>query len=317
MTDKIKIIIYTTLGGIFIAKGIKKMFNKNNIDSKIVNNITQIDIDKNNLNPNEYFFIIFPHTLNLFPSQKKYIIYQLEQYKQSPWINDQYKERMLDSLITFDYSLENFRNFNENIQSKIYYLPIPIKNNFNIILSDFSEYDLLIFGSENERRNKIIRHLSKKYNILFIKNLYGNDLYKIIQKSKIILNIHFYLNAILETCRINETLYNNKLIISEEPDKEDWLNRNIYKNNIVFVEEIKDNLSNINKLEQLIDFYLDKNNYSNFMKNNENFIKKLNKISFYYFTKGLNECGLINTPNKKYKFINEIQENIYKYNYFK
>lgn len=311
MKSEFSFIIYATNGGMFIAKGIKKMLKKINIKSIVVNNISQEDINNNYHHPNEFFFIIFPHTLKLFPIPKKYIIYQLEQVKQSNWITDLYKERMENSLFTFDYSLENYRNFSQNLQNRIYYLPIPMKNKFNSITQNI-EYDLLLFGGANTRRNNIVNYLSKKYKILFVTSSYGDKLIEVIQKSKIILNIHFYKNAILETCRLNETLCNNKLIISEEPDPEDWLNKSIYTNNVIFIEEIKDDLSNIQKLDNLIGYYLDQNNSFEIIKKHEKFIKKLNKFSFYFFKKAFNDNHLANQTiniipfvQKKIKYFNQ------------
>ena len=58
--------------------------------------------------------------------------------------------------------------------------------------------------------------------------------------SKIVLNIHFYENAILETCRINEVLSCNKLVISENPDNSDKDNKEYYDNLIIYYNNIDD-----------------------------------------------------------------------------
>ena len=68
-----------------------------------------------------------------------------------------------------------------------------------------------------------------KHKIKIINGLYGINLYKEIINSKIVLNIHFYKNAILETCRINEILSCNRIVISELPHKIDIENYNLYK----------------------------------------------------------------------------------------
>jgi hypothetical protein len=273
--------IYTTKNGIYIADCIKYMLDKMNYNTTIVFCISKEDIKNNNNNPNEIYILLFCQTLKNIPLKNKYIIYQLEQVKQSNWINKLYLKRIENSLFTLDYSLYNYKTFEKNFETKyykkIYYFPIPIKkklissNNLEII------YDLLFFGNMNKRRTDICNILKSKYNLIIVNDLFGNDLYKVIMKSKIILNIHFYKNAILETARINDVLRFNKVIISEKSCDNEIME--LY-NNIIYSEEIKDDLSNINKLYNLIDYYLIDNNYKTIINNNNNLIKKIYDYSY-------------------------------------
>jgi hypothetical protein len=105
-----------------------------------------------------------------------------------------------------------------------------------------------------------------------------------IEKSKIILNIHFYEETGLETCRINEILNYNKLIISEKSIL-DRKNMDLYKKLIIFTDEIKDDLSNINDLIQILNYFLDKNKYT----------KQINKITHHLekLEKNIDKCIVI------------------------
>ena len=246
-------------------------------NTQIVYNISQEDIINNNNNPNEIYIILFCQTLKIIPSKNKYIIYQLEQVKQSKWIDDLYLKRIEESLFTLDYSLYNYKNFDKKYRKKIHYYPIPIMK--KIIINKNLEiiYDLLFIGNLNNRRKNICSMIKNKYNILVVNNLFGDDLYNIIMKSKIIINIHFYKNAILETARINDVLRFNKLIISEKSCDKDMMK---FYNNIIYCDEIKDDLCNINKLYDLIDNYLIEDNYKKIIENNLFFIKKIYKYSF-------------------------------------
>ena len=61
----------------------------------------------------------------------------------------------------------------------------------------------------NIRKQKLLylqKKLYPKYNIKIINNIYGIELFHEIINSKIVLNIHFYKDAILETNRLNEIL---------------------------------------------------------------------------------------------------------------
>jgi hypothetical protein len=273
--------IYTMKSGIYIADCIKYMLDSMNYNTTIVYNISREDINNNNNNPNEIYILLFCQTLKYIPLKNKYIIYQLEQVKQSKWINKLYLERIEYSLFTLDYSLYNYnffkKNFEEKYYKKIYYFPIPIINEFIINKNIEINYDLLFFGTFNKRRTDICNILKDKYNILVVNNLFGNDLYKVIMKSKIILNIHFYKNAVLETARINDVLRFNKVIISEKSCDNDVME---FYNNIIYCDEINDNLSNINKLYELIDYYLIDNNYKTIIDNNNLFIKKIHDYSY-------------------------------------
>jgi GR25 family glycosyltransferase involved in LPS biosynthesis len=134
------------------------------------------------------------------------------------------------------------------------------------------------------------------------------------EEAKIILNLHYYKNAILETTRINEALFNNKLIISEEPDEYDIFNKKTYENNIIFIDEIKDDLSNINELYKIIDYYLDDEIYYSKLLENNNFINKLFEYSFYFFYKSLKKNKIVNKElSYNFKNINSMLNDKIKY----
>jgi hypothetical protein len=278
MEDTNKIIyIFTTRCGIYISRTIQFLLFLNNKYSEIVFNV---DISKNNL-----FIILFPHKVKTFP--KNYICYQLEQKDISKWINFKYLLAILNSKLTWDYSVSNINKFDETIKKKIklfkiplisyYYFKPDIYNKYitnneknNDITCNNEIYDILFFGHMNERRHKIINYIIKKlnnkYKFRYITGLYGDALFEKILQSKIVLNIHYYEGSILETCRINEILSCNKLVISELPDISDIDNKNYYNDLIVYYENIDDLINKIT-------FYLDnKEIYDLKINNNKKFI---------------------------------------------
>jgi len=307
-------IIYTTNIGLLIAESLGHMLIKLNFTYRIVLEITIDDINENRKNPHEIYIILFPQTLKNFPDVNKYIIYQLEQYKQSKWINDEYKKKIENSIFTWEYSLENYNNFEPKYKKKIFYLPVPIIKIVHDNKPTTYKYDLIFVGAPNKRRTDIIRELKKRYKVLFLTKTFNNDLYDKMEQSKIILNLHYYKNAILETTRINEALFNNKLVISEEPDEYDYFNKNMYEQNVVFIDEIKDDLSNIKFLYKNIDKYLDNNRYNSKIIENNDFINKIYEFSFYFFYKSLYKNNLIKTNiNYNFKNINLIIKEKMKY----
>jgi hypothetical protein len=239
--------IFTTKFGFYIAHSLKYLFEQKNIQVKIIYEI----------NPNDptLHIILFSQKIHVFP--KNYIIYQLEQKDISKWVDSKYEASILFSKITWDYSQSNIDKFPDLIKQKMIYVPIPLVPigllnpiyNSNIT----PQNNILFFGSMNNIRRHKLNYLQKKlypkYKIKIISNIYGDKLIKEILNSKIILNIHFYKDAILETARINEVLSCNRIVISELPNMIDVQNYNLYIDKVVFVENIN---SMYNKIIELL-----------------------------------------------------------------
>lgn len=163
---------------------------------------------------------------------KEAIIYNFEQlYDDCHWDNPRYLNILKDREI-WDYSLHNInwlqkKGLGKLIKHmKINYAPtLEFKSK---IFPDFEDIDVLFIGSMNNRRQLIIKQLKEvapNLNIIFTNNIWGIPRNELIARSKIILNIHYYLTGILETPRISQIVANNKFIISESsnPDDElDW-----------------------------------------------------------------------------------------------
>lgn len=241
------ITIFSIKCGYYIANALKYILFKNFILSNIVYKI----------NPNSEDFHIIPFCQNVKIFPKKYIIYQLEQKDISKWIDKKYETAIANSTLTWDYSKANINKFSKELQKKIIYYPIPIvpyhfwKNDIYLYEdnSKNNKNNILFYGVLNESRKKKLYTLQKmlfpKYYIKIISNSYGEKLFNEIMQSKIIINIHFYENAILETYRINEVLSCKKIVISEKPNEDDFDNYNLYKDKVLFVENIQQMYYNI------------------------------------------------------------------------
>jgi hypothetical protein len=233
------------------------------------------------------FIILFPHQVSVIPIKSNYIIYQLEQIQQSPWLTRKTIEIIKNSIFTMDYSLYNLNilsNLNdEKLNSKLFYQPMPIMNetqkNTNV------KNDILFFGGLNTRRQAILNRIKNEFNIKIISGRFGEEIEDLIKTSKIIINLHYYPDAVLETARLNEVIIYNKIIISELGISYDY-NNDLYKNNVIFIENIKDDLSNIGILIDKLRYYLDSNNFIQ-QTNNDTFVKKLFDDSMYYLKKNL------------------------------
>lgn len=160
--------------------------------------------------------VICPQMFPVLPG--KYISYQLEQSVSSRWFTDDYIARLENSLAIFDYSLKNIAFLQDKGLSyrQIYHLPVGFLPR-ELADSVPETVDVLFYGDiNNDRRRAYIAELKKHFSVKIINDLFGDALYAEMSKAKVIVNIHYYEGALLETTRIYECLSQNKIIVSEE-----------------------------------------------------------------------------------------------------
>jgi len=271
---KNKIIIITSSIIISIGKYFKLIFESYGYECEIKLKININDCLDSTIN--ELYIILYNNENHLL-LPKRFIYYQIEQKNNIIFSNLKlfkkiiYMIKKAEKVWEFsDILSDKYKIFCKN---KLYLTPMPFTvNNFNKLLINYEdcEYDIFFFGHKNERRSRILNELLKYFKIKIGWKYYDKKKIKYIIKSKIILNIHFYNESALETCRINEILNYNKIIISEKSLLDNF-NMELYKDLVFFIDEISDDLSNINNLINIIKYYLNYNTYNNAM---ENYLKK-------------------------------------------
>ena len=286
-SDNIKKIIiiltpYIKSIGIFF----KLMFEKLNIDCELKYSSSIEDFLESYNYTNTLYLILYTNIITkLLP--KRFIFYQIEQsnskfltkhFKKFKYIGDK-AEKIWEYSNSPTYIYKNF------FSNKLIWMPMPfVVDNYNYENNNFSHciYDIFFYGNKNTRREKILLELSKQFNVKIGFGCYGDEKKDNILKSKIILNLHYYMDSGLETCRINEILNFNKIIISEKSPS-DIKNMDLYKDIVIFVDEIKDdidNLVNLNIIIEKIKYYLNEQNYLNKINFNKDHIKILEKKIF-------------------------------------
>jgi hypothetical protein len=252
---------------IHISNILKYYFNKNNWICNIINvEMHKEYAIKYNDYPNHFFLIycIFFIEDNILLKNNKYIIYQLEQninnrisiHYNILHDNNKLKLYFSNSRFNLDYSYVNITTLMKILDTSIIYLPIPIGYSSNIT-NDKKEYDIIFIGSINDRRQIILDNIKTKYNIYIPEDsIYDKDLYNLYKKSKILINIHYYDNAILEQARLNEALISGIRIISEKPYIDDISSCNKYENMIDFIEIIDNSYDELfNKIDKILNNY--------------------------------------------------------------
>lgn len=165
------------------------------------------------------YIMICPQNFKRFPPL--YIAFQMEQTINPRWLTDDYINILHNAYAVFDYSMVNIEYFSNDplLAGKLYYMPIDvcaerIKNNNPC---EEKEYDVLFYGAPFiDRRQAFLKPIGEKYNLKVICTMFGEELYKEMRKAKIVINAHYYENALLETTRLYETLSaSDCLIVSE------------------------------------------------------------------------------------------------------
>jgi hypothetical protein len=280
------IIIVTDRYGQYIANSLADELRRLNLTCAISDGV--INTDKPHI-------ILFAHKIQNMP--KNYILMQLQQLNKSQSIVNKISIDIGNSMMTLDFSLLNFAYYTNGNNMVIDYQPMPIINRIMDFIPEYS-YDVLFFGTITERRKKILDELSKNnFIVATAHDIYNENLYFHIKKAKIILNLHNYYDSIFETYKINEILQFNTLIISE--DIADEQIKNIYENDIFFVDTIDDTLSNMN---QLIDTITDcLKNFDNYIKNykKNNIRKETIEKAYNLFSENLKRnlvsCNLLSS----------------------
>ena len=172
----------------------------------------------------------------------------------------------------YEYSVQNYLNMEPELQKKMAYLPIPLrldKKEYN----DF-EFDVLFHGSMCSRRSRILDDLQNKHEIrMKIAGAnFGKGLDELIQKTRIVLNLHYYDNSLLETARINEALKWGKIVVSEEPMSEDKYSRELYKDAVIFTKNLDSyDDRDVEDLAKTLKFYSSSRNYRQYTVLSSNF----------------------------------------------
>jgi len=151
-----------------------------------------------------------------------WIIYNLEQVVDgSPWLKNSYIELLQAHHTVWDYSASNIIELKKlGIQAKlcpIGYVPALscIPNLEHEHFFNGQPLDVLMYGSMNERRQKVYDQLKHQCNAHWAFGVYGEKRDALIARAKIVVNIHFYESKLFEIVRCSYLMANAKCIVSE------------------------------------------------------------------------------------------------------
>ncbi len=166
----------------------------------------------------DLYIIVAPQMFATLPPPGKLIVVQMEQVRASRWVDEAYMARMHASLAVLDYSRDNIAALTERGLpfKQMYFVPIrplrrPAPQNTD------RDIDVLFYGAiASERRGRYITALREKLNLRVESDTFGPALRDILDRTKIVANIHFYENALLETTRLGEAISHGTFVVSED-----------------------------------------------------------------------------------------------------
>lgn len=173
----------------------------------------------------EVYIVLCPQMFSRLPQSM--ISFQMEQSTSPRWFTEQYLRELRDSLAILDYSRTNigFLERQGIPYRNIFYVPIkPIPNYLEFLAArglnlggeHEKTYDVLFYGDvNNERRQMILGELGKRFDIKIVGDVFGRELYGCLLRARVVVNIHYYENALLETTRICECLSLGVPVVSE------------------------------------------------------------------------------------------------------
>lgn len=176
----------------------------------------------------DLYIVLCPHAFDRLPPGERRIVFQMEQSISSRWFTDDYIKLLESSLAVLDYSLVNIENLVKKgiIYPHVYYIPIGASSAYggNSLVCN-KKHDVLFYGDSlsSPRRRKMLEALSKSYSVTIVGETFGQDMIDILNQARVIVNIHYYENALLETPRIQECLSLGLTVVSESSqDQSDY-----------------------------------------------------------------------------------------------
>lgn len=150
------------------------------------------------------------------------IVFNSEQlFNSSKFMTKTYVE-ILKNFQVWDYSGKNTTYINQNLSPKFQAVRVPLgyaKGMSRLKKRHPQDIDVLFYGSLNDRRKKCLDSIiSYGLNVMHLYGVYGAERDEYIQKSKLVLNLHYFESQIFEAARVSYLLANKVAVVSEKVD---------------------------------------------------------------------------------------------------
>lgn len=168
---------------------------------------------------------------------KRFIIYQLEQSPIKKWFLPAYFSRLALAEQVWDYNLQNVEYLRARAINAIH-VPIGYSALFDPYpLKQAESVDVLFLGQlKNAHRSKILNELRQQgLQVLAANDVFGVAKQKLVAQAKVVLNLHYGGDALLEEARIIPLLSAGKVVISERVSDERYMQ--LYQGYVEFARD--------------------------------------------------------------------------------
>lgn len=201
----------------FVAHAIQAALARAGMAAQIVQEEVQGDY------PLDLYFVVCPQMFKRLPPGEKRIAFQMEQSVSSRWFTPEYLSVLENSLAVLDYARTNLANLaGYGIKyPHVFYAPIGGIADYatwggaQAVQAD-EECDVLFYGDVNvPRRRRLLDAIGRRFKLRVVGNAFGADMHRALAGAKVVVNLHYYEGALLETTRIYECLSLGKVVVSE------------------------------------------------------------------------------------------------------
>ena len=172
------------------------------------------------------YFVVCPQMFKHLPPGEKRIVFQMEQSVSPRWFTPEYLHTLESSLAVLDYAQANLQFLEKR--------GIAYPHTFLVPVGGFAGYrdylrhnnlqpqgvdapcDVLFYGDANApRRQQLLEAVGERFQLRIVGNLFGPELHRAIASARVVVNLHYYEGALLETTRIYECLSLGVPVVSE------------------------------------------------------------------------------------------------------
>jgi Domain of unknown function (DUF4915)/Glycosyltransferase family 25 (LPS biosynthesis protein) len=214
--DGLKLCVLTTRHTEFVAHNIAEALLKHGFAVDII-------FQEPESFDHDFYFVLCPQMFRSLPPGQKRVTFQFEQSVSERWFNKDYIDLLRNSFATFDYSQINIAYLAEYdcAYPHVFYMPVGATSRWTNLPPIEKKTQVLFYGDykSSPRRRSLLDALDAKFSVERIDNLFGEQLRQKIRGSKVVVNLHYYEGALLETTRIQECLSLGARVVSENsPD---------------------------------------------------------------------------------------------------
>lgn len=175
-----------------------------------------------------FYVVVCPQMFRRLPPPERRFAYQMEQSVSSRWFTKDYLNILRNSRAVLDYALVNFEFLEQHevAYPHTYYLPVGADPDYAADLGEQDKrYDVLFYGdaASSPRRRQMLETLEQHFSVHRCSEVFGDDMRREIMRAKVVVNLHYYENALLEMPRIQECLSLGVPVVSEaSQDQNDY-----------------------------------------------------------------------------------------------